>query len=147
MKSSTNVANPYLPIWEHIPDGEPRVFADPQTGERRLYVYGSHDSRMDRGYCGRDHVAWSAPLDDLTDWRYEGELIDTSALIGVSYMNADGQEETIAENNSRVLYAPDVIYYPDDETYYMFLFPSPENMIFVAASKSPAGPFANPRTI
>ena len=147
MKTNARVANPYLPIWEHIPDGEPRIFKDRQTGEPRLYVYGSHDSRMDRGYCGPDHVAWSAPPDDLTDWRFEGELIDTSALIGVSYIDADGQQETIVESSSRVLYAPDVIYDPDDETYYMFLFPSPENKIFVAASKSPAGPFTDPKYV
>ena len=29
--------NPYLPLWEYIPDGEPRVFGN------RVYVYGSHD--------------------------------------------------------------------------------------------------------
>ena len=29
--------NPYLPAWEYIPDGEPRVFGD------RLYIFGSHD--------------------------------------------------------------------------------------------------------
>ena len=27
--------NPYLPLWEYIPDGEPRVFGN------RVYVYGS----------------------------------------------------------------------------------------------------------
>lgn len=31
------MANPYLPKWEYIPDGEPRVFGD------RVYIYGSHD--------------------------------------------------------------------------------------------------------
>ena len=31
------VYNPYLPAWEYIPDGEPRVFGD------RLYIFGSHD--------------------------------------------------------------------------------------------------------
>ena len=30
--------NPYLPAWEYIPDGEPRVFGD------RIYVYGSPSS-------------------------------------------------------------------------------------------------------
>ena len=25
----TTVGNPYLPLWEHIPDGEPYVFEDP----------------------------------------------------------------------------------------------------------------------
>ncbi|MCQ2088232.1 MAG: xylosidase, partial [Bacilli bacterium] len=29
--------NPYLPGWEYIPDGEPKVFGD------RLYIFGSHD--------------------------------------------------------------------------------------------------------
>ena len=32
------MANPYLPSWEYIPDGEPRVFGD------RIYIYGSHDT-------------------------------------------------------------------------------------------------------
>ena len=37
-------ANPYLPLWEHIPDGEPYVFEDPdQPGLYRVYIYGSHD--------------------------------------------------------------------------------------------------------
>ena len=29
--------NPYLPLWEHIPDGEPRLFEDPdQPGKFRV---------------------------------------------------------------------------------------------------------------
>ena len=36
--------NPYLPLWEFIPDGEPYVFDDPDNpGKKRVYVYGSHD--------------------------------------------------------------------------------------------------------
>ncbi len=31
------MANPYLPGWEYIPDGEPHVFGD------RVYIYGAHD--------------------------------------------------------------------------------------------------------
>ncbi len=43
----TTVGNPYLPLWEHIPDGEPYVFEDPdQPGKYRVYIYGSHDSRI-----------------------------------------------------------------------------------------------------
>ena len=37
--------NPYLPAWEYIPDGEPRVFGD------RLYIFGSHDRFGAEGYC------------------------------------------------------------------------------------------------
>lgn len=40
------VGNPYLPLWEHLPDGEPRVFEDPdKPGEYRYYIIGSHDVR------------------------------------------------------------------------------------------------------
>ena len=39
------VGNPYLPLWEHIPDGEPYVFEDPDNpGKYRVYIYGSHDN-------------------------------------------------------------------------------------------------------
>ena len=39
-----NAQNPYLPLWEHLPDGEPRVFEDPdQPGKYRAYIIGSHD--------------------------------------------------------------------------------------------------------
>ena len=31
--------NPYLPLWEHLPDGEPRVFEDhDQPGKYRAYI-------------------------------------------------------------------------------------------------------------
>ena len=31
--------NPYLPLWEHLPDGEPRVFEDPDNpGHYRVYI-------------------------------------------------------------------------------------------------------------
>ena len=57
------VGNPYLPLWEHIPDGEPYVFEDPdQPGKQRVYIYGSHDSRI-TDYCGREQVVWSASVD------------------------------------------------------------------------------------
>lgn len=37
--------NPYLPLWEFIPDGEPYVFEDPDCpGKYRVYIYGSHDN-------------------------------------------------------------------------------------------------------
>ena len=64
--------NPYMPLWEHIPDGEPYVFEDPdQPGKYRVYVYGSHDDLI-TAYCGRDQVVWSAAVDSLNNWRYDG---------------------------------------------------------------------------
>ena len=47
--------NPYLPGWEYVPDGEPRIF------NNRLYVYGSHDRFNGKGFCLNDYVCWSAP--------------------------------------------------------------------------------------
>ncbi len=29
--NTANGANPYLPLWEYIPDGEPYVFEDPDN--------------------------------------------------------------------------------------------------------------------
>ena len=62
------VFNPYLPSYEYIPDGEPRVF------NGRLYIYGSHDRFNGDVYCANDYVCWSAPENDLSDWRYEGVI-------------------------------------------------------------------------
>ncbi len=66
--------NPYLPLWEHLPDGEPRVFEDPDNpGKYRVYIIGSHDVRVN-SYCGPDIRAWSAPVEDLSNWRDEGSI-------------------------------------------------------------------------
>ena len=70
----TKAGNPYLPLWEHLPDGEPRVFEDPDNpGKYRIYIIGSHDVRYG-SYCGPDIHQWSAPVEDLTAWRDEGSI-------------------------------------------------------------------------
>lgn len=84
--------NPYLPLWEHVPDGEPRVFEDPDNpGKYRLYVVGSHDTLYDY-YCGIDTRMWSAPVEDLNDWRDEGPVFT---------LLRDGSWD--------VMYAPDLV--------------------------------------
>jgi len=68
------MGNPYLPLWEHLPDGEPRVFEDPDNpGKYRIYIIGSHDVRA-TSYCGPDIRSWSAPVEDLSNWRDEGPI-------------------------------------------------------------------------
>lgn len=62
------IYNPFLPLYEYIPDGEPHVFGD------RVYHYGSHDKEGGDTFCMLDYVCYSAPVDDLTDWRYEGVI-------------------------------------------------------------------------
>ena len=131
------VGNPYLPLWEHIPDGEPYVFEDPDNpGEYRVYIYGSHDS-MITGYCGRELVVWSASVDNLNEWRYDGEILRV-------LNNANG-EPLSSEGLSDVLYAPDVTekIEPDGtKMYYLF----PNDMEYgrrslIAKSPRPDGPF------
>lgn len=58
--------NPYLPLYEYVPDGEPHVF------DGRVYIYGSHDFADGEKYCMGDYVSWSAPVHDPGNWRYEG---------------------------------------------------------------------------
>ena len=62
------IYNPYLPLDEYVPDGEPHLF------DGRVYIYGSHDLAGGEAYCLGDYVTWSAPENDLTDWRYEGVI-------------------------------------------------------------------------
>ncbi len=86
--------NPYLPLWEHLPDGEPRVFEDPdRPGKYRAYIIGSHDVRFG-SYCGPDiRGAWFLLLlKDLSDWKDEGSIF--------TYPIADQWD---------VMYAPDLV--------------------------------------
>ena len=129
--------NPYMPLWEHIPDGEPYVFEDPdQPGKRRVYVYGSHDNLITE-YCGRDQVVWSASVDSLNNWRYDG-------IILVVDKNRDG-EPFDSVGTADVLYAPDVTLVTDangKKTYY--LFPNDQTggrNGLIAKSDRPDGPF------
>ena len=120
--------NPYLPLWEHLPDGEPRVFEDPDNpGKYRAYIIGSHDVRYD-SYCGPDIRAWSAPVEDLSDWRDEGSIF-------TYYI--DGQWD--------VMYAPDLVEIKRKDgvkEYYLYPHSRGANReAMVAKGYSPAGPF------
>ena len=129
--------NPYMPLWEHIPDGEPYVFEDPdQPGKFRVYVYGSHDDII-TDYCGRDQVVWSAAVDSLNNWRYDGTIL-------VVDKNRDGEPFDSA-GTADVLFAPDVTLAVDKDgkkTYY--LFPNDQTGYrngLIAKSDRPDGPF------
>ena len=129
--------NPYLPMWEYIPDGEPYVFDDPDSpGKKRIYIYGSHDS-MITGYCGRELVTWSASVDSLDRWRYDGVILEVKKNPNGEYLHQ--------EKWGDVLYAPDVaekVETDGTKTYYLY----PNNQCggrngMVAKSKRPDGPF------
>ena len=124
-----NAQNPYLPLWEHLPDGEPRVFEDPDNpGKQRAYIIGSHDITY-TGYCGNDIRMWSAPVEDLSQWRDEGPIFTHFV---------DGQWDT--------MFAPDLVEVKDRETgkktYY--LYPHSRGwrrVAMVCKSDRPDGPF------
>ena len=113
--------NPYLPNWEYIPDGEPYVF------NNRVYVYGSHDFFNGYAFCLGDYVTWSAPVDDLGNWTYEG----------VIFKRTDDPHNL---DNRGCLYAPDMTVGPDGR-YYLFYALDNDCVISVAVSDSPSGKF------
>ena len=113
--------NPYLPSWEYIPDAEPYVFGD------RLYVYGSHDFYNGYVFCMGDYVCWSAPIDDLGDWRYEG----------VIYAKTD---DPLNREGKMCLYAPDVAVGPDGR-YYLYYVLDNVSVVSVAVCDEPAGKY------
>ena len=104
---TASAQNPYLPLWEHLPDGEPRVFEDPDNpGKYRAYIIGSHDVTY-TAYCGNDVRMWSAPVEDLSQWRDEGPIFS-------HYV--DGRWDT--------MYAPDLVEGKDKttgkKTYWLY---------------------------
>lgn len=120
--------NPYLPLWEHLPDGEPRVFEDPDNpGRYRAYIIGSHDVRF-TSYCGPDIRIWSAPVEDLSLWRDEGPVF--------TYTVNDQWD---------VMYAPDLVEVKKkDGTKEYYLYPhsrGPRREAMVAKGSRPDGPF------
>ena len=121
MSKKKQAFNPYLPSFEYVPDGEPRVFGD------RLYVYGSHDRFDGSDFCVNDYVCWSAPLDDLADWKYEGVIY-----------RAD-QDAKNAKGNMHMC-APDVVQGPDGR-YYLYYEYHRITVTSVAVCDTPAGKY------
>lgn len=115
------VFNPYLPSWEYIPDGEPRVF------NGRVYVFGSHDRFNGYAFCLNDYVCWSAPEDDLKQWRYEGVIYRRNQ----DPKNPEGKY---------IFQAPDVVKGPDGR-YYLYYVMGGFSVVSVAVCDTPAGEY------
>ena len=121
--------NPYLPLWEHVPDGEPRVFEDPDNpGKFRAYIIGSHDTKY-TDYCGCDIRMWSAPVEDLTKLKDEGPIFT---------WYVDGQWDT--------MFAPDLVEVKDKATGKKTYYLSPpsrgwQRVPMVCKGDRPNGPF------
>lgn len=122
------VFNPFLPLYEYIPDGEPHVFGD------RVYLYGSHDKEGGETFCMLDYTVYSAPIDDLSDWRCEGTIYCANQDPGYC---ADRE----------YMYAPDVVQ-GNDGRYYLYYCMSGKfgvggyfGPISVAVCDTPAGKY------
>lgn len=115
--------NPYLPNWEYIPDGEPRVFGD------RIYIYGSHDKPASDSFCDHKLKVWSAPVSNLNHWTCHGSIFQTRD-------NRDHKADV--DWSDRELFAPDVV--EKDGKYYLYAYIVDEPGC-VAVSDTPEGPF------
>ena len=120
--------NPFLPLGEYIPDGEPHIFGD------RVYLYGSHDNEGGWTFCMGDYTVYSAPVNDLSDWRREGVIYRAS------------QDPDFGEPR-RFMYAPDVVQGKDGR-YYLYYCMSGDfgvggyfGPIQAAVCDTPAGEF------
>ena len=122
------IYNPFLPLDEYIPDGEPHVFGN------RVYIYGSHDKENGDKFCMLPYVAYSAAVDDLTNWRHEG----------VIYTNEEDPHVTASR---KYMYAPDVVKGNDGRYYLYYSLEgygknyANDGVISVAVSDSPGGRF------
>lgn len=118
------VYNPYLPINEYVPDGEPHVFGD------RLYIFGSHDKAESDTYCSTEYVVYSAPVTDLTQWTCEGQIYS-------SKQDPHSKEEVTGAGRREYLFAPDVVL-GNDGRYYLY---------YCLSAKGGAGGFDGPVSV
>lgn len=129
--------NPYLPYWENVPDGEPHVFGE------RIYIFGSHDRAGGSAFCVEDYACWSAPTDDLGNWRYEGIIYGKmqDPINGAPYSGEiPPYDNAFAGQGPHLLYAPDVARGPDGR-YYLYYSLDFTNIISVAVCDTPAGKY------
>lgn len=117
------MANPYLPSWEYIPDGEPRVFGD------RIYVYGSHDRKNSIDFCDYKLKVWSAPLSDPNKWVCHGDIFRT---------NDGADSPSDVDWTDQLLFAPDVV--ERGGKYYLYAYIVNAKGC-VAVADHPEGPF------
>lgn len=118
------MSNPYLPLWEYIPDGEPRVFGD------RIYIYGSHDTAGSDSFCDYKLKIWSAPVTNPNQWTCHGDCFHSRA-------DRDHISDTESWTDNK-LFAPDVIEFKG--RYYLFAYIIGSKGC-VAVSERPEGPF------
>ncbi|MCD8069316.1 MAG: GDSL-type esterase/lipase family protein [Lachnospiraceae bacterium] len=115
------VLNPYLPSYEYVADGEPHVFGD------RLYVFGSHDLFNGDDFCLGDYAGYSAPVDNLADWKCHGIIYRKTQ----DPRNEDGKQH---------MCAPDVVQ-GSDGRFYLYYQLHALTCTSIAVADKPEGPY------
>lgn len=111
--------NPILPLCEHVPDVEAKVFSD-----GKVYLYGSYDLPGNSDYCSRDYYVFSS--EDFLTFKKSGFAF-TNRADCLEWAKGD-------------LYAPDCL--EKNGKYYLYFCTSGQNE-GVAVSEDPMGPFKN----
>lgn len=120
--------NPFLPLSEYIPDGEPHVFGD------RVYLFGSHDKENGDTFCALSYEIWSAPVSDLSDWTSKG-------------LNYFVEKDPLHSDMLRYMYAPDCVQGNDGRFYLYYCLAGEKgqdgyaNPISVAVCDTPDGKY------
>lgn len=114
--------NPFLPLSECIPDGEPHVF------DGRVYLFGSHERLRGEKFCCEPYVFYSAPVDDLSRWTARGP----------SYSAAQDPHSTPERN---CIYAPDVVRGNDGRFYLYYCLDGYAGPLSAAVCDTPDGKY------
>lgn len=140
------IFNPFLPSYEYIPDGEPHVFGN------RIYLYGSHDRFRGAGFCLNDYVCYSASVENLTNWKYEGIIYRKEQDPRNQNIPEDAPEQPLLfgiepegpgdvnPKGIHALWAPDVVKGLDGR-YYLYYCLDFLSEIGVAVCDEPAGKY------
>lgn len=92
--------NPFLPLEQYVPDGEPHVFGE------RVYLFGSHDREDGDTFCMLGYEIFSAPVDDLSHWTSRG-------------INYEAKQDPLYSPALPYMYAPDCVR-GNDGRYYLY---------------------------
>ena len=121
--------NPFLPLDQYIPDGEPHVFGD------RIYLFGSHDKEAGETFCMLDYMGWSAPIGDLGNWTCSGSIYSAK------------QDPLYDPVKMPHMYAPDVVQGNDGRFYLYYCISGSfgkggyHNPVSVAVCDTPDGKY------
>ena len=122
------IFNPFLPLYEYIPDGEPHVFGD------RVYLFGSHDKEGGDTFCMLDYTVYSANINNLKNWRCEGVIYQA-------------KQDPLYSPERPYMYAPDVVQGNDGRFYLYYCLSGKFGVggyhgpISVAVCDTPAGKY------